>query len=196
MPDFQRELEAAIADRDGLRAELGEAILAGKSTTALKTKLSKAEAAVEEAEIAQAAIVAASKRAAEREAEQAKATQEAEIAAKWQRAETDYNDLVATVAAKDRLLEKLAELNRREASQARAFADTYRDLGIKGSELHYRSWNGQLLQRLKTDCGLGPYLQKLLVYGIPGKPVAACVPGFDKLFPKAPKKAIEHQEAA
>lgn len=194
--DITKELETAVAEQDSLHAELGQAIIDGKSTDAIEKKLAKARADVEAAEIAQEAIARAHQRAAEREADKAAADAAAELAERWTRAETDYHDLVATVSAKDRLIEKLAELNRREASQAKAFADNYRSLGLKGADLHYRSWNAQLVQRLKTDCGLGQYLPKLLVTGVPGKAIAACVSSFDRLFPNAPKKVIEHKEAA
>jgi hypothetical protein len=197
--DLQSELNAAVAERDELQADLGQAILDGRPVEAIQKKLAKAEAAVEAAEIAKEAIARAHQRSAERAADKTAVEAAAERAKRWKQAETDLHDLHATVSAKDRLLEKLAELNRREESQSRTFVANYADLGMSAQsrdELLLRSWNGQLIQKLKTDVGLGSYIPKLLTYGVPGRAVAACVPAFAKVFRKAPKLALEHKEAA
>ncbi|MCT7375730.1 hypothetical protein [Chelativorans salis] len=179
---------AAQEELERLQAEYGEALADGKASAALKAKVQKAEAALEDAQLAAKVIQAATVRAEQAERDASEAVRQADIEAKWSAAEHAVHDLRATGEAIDRTLEKLATLMQRAESQGRSLIAEYGSLGMNGgcrTILQMGSWNGQILQRMKTDTsrGMRMTMDRVLVSGTPAGSVASKMPPLERLFP-------------
>jgi hypothetical protein len=200
MTDFENELFSARAVVDSLTADLGDAIANGRATKLIREKLKTAKEALADLEAGQQAVAAAQDRAAKRKAEEEEEKRQADIAARWQQAEIDHADIVATVNALQRNFDKQRELLHRLHHQSQAFADNHRRLGCNGNQmeaLRASNWLGQMLLLLReTVPGMREKMAKVYLTGNPNAGLTAHVPSFDALFPKAPKKAIEYEEAA
>jgi hypothetical protein len=200
MTDFTNELFSARAVVDSLTADLGDAIANGRATKLIREKLKAAKEALADLEAGQQAIAAAQDRAAKRKAEEAEEKHQADIAARWQQAEIDHADIVATANALQRNFDKQRELLQRLHHQSQAFADKHRFLGCNANQmavLRGSNWLGQMLLLLReTIPGMREKLAKVYLTGKPTDGLTAHVPTFDALFPKAPKKALGHKEAA
>lgn len=193
MTDMQAEYDAAVAERDELQAELGEAIVAGQDTAALKAKLLVAEQTVTGCALAIEAIAAANQRAERRAADDAAAKRQTEIEAHWKQAELDYADIVATANAVQRNFDKQAELLKRLHHQTQAFANNHRSLGCNGNTmavLRNGNWLGQMLLLLRENVpNMRERMRGLYLGGFaPTDSITQHIPAFDAIFPPLAKR--------
>jgi hypothetical protein len=194
MIDLQADYDAAVAERDEVQAELGDAIMAGKDTTALKVKLAEAEQAVAGCALAIEAIVSANQRAERRIAAEEAAKRKAEVEAQWQQAQIDYSDIVATADALQKNFEKHIALCNRLHTQSRAFANNHRSLGCNGQVmgvLQSCNWLKQILLNLRERVpGMRLRLSKITFDSAddPSRSVTFHIPAFDAIFPPLAKR--------
>lgn len=193
MTDIQAEYDAAVIERDELQAELGDAIMAGKDTAALKAKLVVAEQTVTGCALAIEAIASASQRAERRAADDAAAKRRAEIEARWKQAELDYADIIATANALQRNFDKQADLLKRLHHQTQAFANNHRSLGCNGSAMaviRNGNWLGQMLLLLRENIpNMRERMRGLPLGGFaPTGSLTQHIPAFDAIFPPLAKR--------
>lgn len=191
--DLQADYDAAVAERDDVQAELGEAILSGKDTVMLRAKLVAAEQTVTGCALAIEAIVSANQRAERRIAAEDLAKRRTEIEAHWKQAEVDYADIVATANAVQRNFDKQAELLKRLHHQTQAFANNHRSLGCNGNAmavLRTGNWLGQMLLLLRENVpNMRERMRGLYLGGFaPTDSITQHVPAFDAIFPPLAKR--------
>lgn len=193
MIDLQADYDAAVAERDEVQAELGDAIMGGRDTTALKVKLAEAEQTVAGCTLAIEAIVSANQRAERRIAAEEAAKRRAEIEEQWKQAELDYADIVATANAVQRNFDKQAELLKRLHHQTQAFANNHRSLGCNGNAmavLRNGNWLGQMLLLLRENVpNMRERMRGLYLGGFaPTDSITQHIPAFDAIFPPLAKR--------
>jgi hypothetical protein len=194
MTDLQAEYDAAVAEREELQAELGDAIIAGSDTSKLAAKLAEAEQAVAGCALAIEAIVSANQRAERRAADDAAAKRRAEIEAQWQQAKHDHNDILATVEALQRNFDKQVALLERLHLQAQAFSNNHRSLGCNGGVMHVlrnENWLKQIILSMRERVpGMRLRLSKVVFDQTddPARNLAFHVPAFDAIFPPLAKR--------
>lgn len=194
MTDMQAEYDAAVAERDELQAELGEAIMAGQDTAAIKAKLVVAEQTVTGCALAIEAIASANDRAKRRAEDAAAGKRRAEIEEQWKQAELDYADIVATANAVQRNFEKQADLLKRLHHQTQAFANNHRGLGCNGNVmavLRNGNWLKQILLNMReTIPGMRQRMAKLVFdqSDDPARSLTFHIPAFDAIFPPLAKR--------
>jgi hypothetical protein len=131
--EAQAAVEAAETALEAARAEFGEALASGSASDALRKKVTKAEAAAEDALMAHSAIVAAETRAAR--AAQDRAEREAQerleqLLADFQK---DHGEWVKVAGEIDGLLDKLVDAFERYEMRADHLAERYRELNLNSN---------------------------------------------------------------